>query len=269
MYASKRSHSSVGMTSSTNNIEYDVNGIQSGECQTIFSSTITDIVTPLQTGGQSQNLNSMTGSLERGNKGANCEGEKEYKFKEHKCVKCGSEDLCIANDWCDECFDKPNIPKKFRDSKPKTQKQCIKCDSPAVVHSFCADWCDKCWNAAANAEQPATVRLSSGSIVHCAPTPVATKIKIKIITAEERQMRAELEKMNKEIKEVKEDMKLLWFTVCTPAEWHTDGMFYNKSVEIMEKWISPAELRNLKKQRDRYISGHAEVPIIQDVVFEE
>ena len=100
-------------------------------------------------------------------------------------------------------------------------------------------------------------------------------------------MRAELEKMNKEIKEVKEenkklretsicyiddemieDMKLLWFTVCTPAEWHTDGMFYNKANEIMEKWISPADLQNLKKQRDMYIRGHAQVPILQDVVFE-
>ena len=301
MYASKRSHSSVGMTSSTNNIEYDVNGIQSGECQTIFSSTITEFVTPLQTGGQSQNLNSITGSLERGNKGANCEGEKEYKFKEHKCVKCGSEDLCIANDWCDECFEKPNIPKKFRDSKPKTQKQCIKCDSPAVVHAFCADWCDNCWNAPIG-EQPATVRLSSGSIVHMAPTPAATKPKIKIIKAEERQMRAELEKMNKEIKEVKEenkklreiidecdvhiekvnsrrekpkgqikqmkeDMKLIWFTTCTPPEWH-DGKFYDKSVEIMEKWISPADLQNLKKQREMYFNGHAQVPILRGVEFE-
>lgn len=261
MYASKRSHSSVGMTSSTNNIEYDVNGIQSGECQTIFSSTITDIVTPLQTGGQSQNLNSMTGSLERGNKGANCEGEKEYKFKEHKCVKCGSDDLCIANDWCDECIEKPT-----------------------------------------------TVRLSSGSIVHMASMPVATKPKIKIIKAEERQRRAELERMDKEIKTmdkkiketkeenkklremieenkkhremiddaeenqilrgmIQEDMKLLWFTVCTPPEWH-DGKFYDKSVEIMEKYLSFADLQNLKKQRDRYMSGHAEVPILKGVVFE-
>ena len=39
------------------------------------------MVSPLQTGGQSQNLNSMTGSLERGNKGANCEGEKELSAK--------------------------------------------------------------------------------------------------------------------------------------------------------------------------------------------
>lgn len=84
------------------------------------------MVSPLQTGGQSQSLNSVTDSLERGNKGANCEGKKEIKF---------------------------------RDSKPKTQKQCIKCDSPAVVHAFCADWCDNCWNAPIG-EQPATVRLS-------------------------------------------------------------------------------------------------------------
>ena len=213
------------------------------------------MVSPLQTGGQSQNLNSMTGSLERGNKGANCEGEKEYKFKEHKCVKCGSEDLCIANDWCDECFEKPT-----------------------------------------------TVRLSSGSIVHMASMQVATKPKIKIIKAEERQRRAELERMDNEIKRmneenkklremieenkkhremiddaeenqimcgmIQEDMKLLWFTVCTPPDWHDDGKFYDKSVEIMEKWISPADLRNLKKQKDMYMRGHAEVPILQDVVFE-
>jgi hypothetical protein len=112
------------------------------------------------------------------------------------CDKCGCEGGCY-----DDCVyvyhspkpkkvfsapSKPNNPKKLRDSKPKTQKQCIKCDSPAVIHSFCADWCDKCWNAPIG-EQPTTVRLSSGSIVHRAPTPVATKTKIKIIKKKQEQ----------------------------------------------------------------------------------
>lgn len=29
--------------------------------------------------------------------------------------------------------------------KQAAQKQCIKCDSSAVVHSFAADWCEQCW----------------------------------------------------------------------------------------------------------------------------
>lgn len=72
--ASKCPHSSVGMSSSTNNIEYNVNGIQSGVAQNHFQFHIADMVSPLQTGGQSQNLNSSADSLERGNKGAKCEG---------------------------------------------------------------------------------------------------------------------------------------------------------------------------------------------------
>lgn len=181
MYASKCSHSLVGMTSSTNNIEYDVNGIQSGECGIIFSSTITDIVSPLQTGGQSQNLNSMTGSLERGNKGAICEGKKEIKWstmnfgteEKSKCGICGTaepgywkngelmEDIVCnqcALTWKYDCDDNTyKRKKKFRDSKPKTQKQCIKCDSPAVFHAFCVDWCQQCYDAPIG-EQPATFR---------------------------------------------------------------------------------------------------------------
>jgi len=92
------------MTSSNPNdkLEYGVNGNQSGLVQNRFQFHITeDQAAAIQTGGQSQNLNSLAVPSERGNKGAKCEGKK-IKIKIQKKEESSDEVKAIMKKYHEE-----------------------------------------------------------------------------------------------------------------------------------------------------------------------
>jgi len=72
---------------------------------------------------------------------------------------------------------KPNNPKKFRDSKPKTPQICFRCDNPATVHGYCVDWCNRCWTSPP-VYTPYTPKPRIAE-APCAPKPKLKKIIIK------------------------------------------------------------------------------------------
>lgn len=77
-----------------------------------FRFHITDINASLQSSSVVSVENDQT--MPGGNKGAIVTEKTKIKIikRKHKCNKCGSEDILLANDWCDSCDDENKKLKK-------------------------------------------------------------------------------------------------------------------------------------------------------------
>lgn len=121
-----------------------------------FRFHITDINASLQSSSVVSVENDQT--MPGGNKGATVTEkiEKQIQEHKHKTQQIDAEiqriDVEIQRVQVENQVLRKEIKRRHRDTKPKTQEICIKCDSPAVVHRFCANWCEQCWNTPTSAQ---------------------------------------------------------------------------------------------------------------------